>query len=280
MVMFITDDNYHDFVPDKHGIVDARFAGGEDRMCGLIPRDYRLTPYGACDFAAPYEDSNVPIIPRDEWPERIAEHAKNRSSLLHLWEDWGRDSLDQNGLPYCHAFSPAIAIMLLRKQNNLPDIEISAGSIGGPATGYRSKGAWIGSDLRVIVQKGAATTDYVPMRQVSRSGWKPGADENALLHRVAEWWELRRRHLDQHISCLLQCLPVCVGLNYWGHAVTDLAARDLNPSLPVSNDSRWGVDFLNSWGKRWGDNGVATRTGSKKYADEAYVPRLTLPSNE
>lgn len=624
-MLMITDENFGDFMPDKSGIVDARFAGGENRMCGLIPRDYSRTPYGACDFATPFEDTNVPIIPRDEWPDRIAEHEKNKSNLLHLWQDWGLDSLDQNGIPYCvtedsevlttdgwvpypnyksgpvgtmnpttgqlefqtpiknhvyeykgemiystnrridfgvtpdhrmlvrkwdeskrtlsaeytfqnagdlgwyfglpssttghagadvkvieiegdreydgddfvqllslivsdgfaggsvstknfvsfccfdekkynhvkalaarcgflekpsqrgvwrradawslanwvrkncytsgelgshnkrvpgiikelstrqirlfldtygdqlsslaesgkarlysstskqaiddlqelmlrvgtrgtickpeepvpatlkcgkaitpkhkhwklyesfgdqlsidrkkqierdsyngnvycvsvpngtvitrrngsvlisgncHAFSPAGAMLILRKQNGLPYIEISAGSIGGPATGYRNRGAWIGSDLRVIVEKGAATTEYVPMRQVSRRGWKPGAEENAKLHRVTEWWELRRRNLDQHVSCLLQCLPVCVGLNYWGHAVTDLAVRDLNPRLSVNKDSRWGIDFLNSWGRRWGDNGVATRTGSKKYADEAYVPRLTLPSNE
>lgn len=280
MPLLITDENFQEFMPDSEGFVPASKAGGEIQACGLVPRDYSKTPYGACEFATPFEDTNVPLIPREEWPDRIAEMNKWKSSLLHLWKDWGRDALSQGSLPYCHAFSPAQAMLIMRKQNGLPEIEISAGSIGGPATGYQRRGAWIGSDLRVITQKGAATTEFVPMHQVSRRGWKPGAEENALLHRVTEWWECRRRNLDQHVSCLLQCHPVCVGLNYWSHAVTDLMVRDLNPRMPVTNDSRWGIDFLNSWGPNWGENGIATRTGSKKYADEAYVPRLTLPSNE
>ena len=56
-------------------------------------------------------------------------------------------------------------------------------------SGSHSVGGAI-SLVSALVNRGAASVDFVPMMQVSKSGWKSGAEENALLHRVTEWFDL------------------------------------------------------------------------------------------
>jgi len=223
-------------------------------------------------------EADFPLIPMEEWPDRISDLESNHATLKHIWADSVIGVLDQGNLPYCHAFSPVVAMMILREAQGLPYVELSAGSVGGPVTNYRRRGAWIVDDLDRITQHGAATTEFVPMSQVSRSGWEPGADENCNLHRVLEWNKLKRRNFEQHASSLLTCQPTCVGLNYWGHAVTDLVLRDIYPSKAAADHGRYGVEFLNSWSTSWGDDGFGVRVGGKKFADEAYVPRRITSS--
>lgn len=272
MTLHINDSNYQDHI-ESAGPTDD---DGNPRMFGLIPRDYEKVPYGSTGFATPV---GLPLIPMEEWPDRIADQERTKSSLWHIWRDsMGSKILDQNGIPYCHAFSPALAIMILRAVNNLAPVEISAGSIGGPVTGYRKRGAWIMDDLKQVVRHGAATTEFVPMLQVSRSGWKPGADENARRHKVEEWWEGRRRSQAELMTCLLSNIPVCTGHNWWGHAVTAIRAIDVNPNLSATNWKRYGSGNLNSWGANYGDRGYFILSGSKHLPDEQYMPRVTTAS--
>lgn len=272
--LIINDDNYLEHMPDAAGLVTI---DGDRYSFGMVPRDYSRTAYGETEFATA---GRIKKIPREQWPDLIADKNRDKSSLKHVWEDdLGRKILDQDGIPYCHAFSPAIAIMLVRAANGYPDLEISAGSIGGPVTNYRKRGAWIGDDLKQIVRQGAATTEYVPMRQVSRSGWKPGADENCELHKVEEWDELRPRDLDELISALLINLPVCIGLNWWGHAVTSIDVVDTGRGSATSL-SRYDIGNLNSWGQNYGDGGYFILSGNKRIPDEQYAPRVTRPSVE
>ena len=271
--LVITDDNALQFVPDSTG--EIRLPGGEIVTTGHIPRDYAAQPAGKLSFASA---SAIAPIPMEEWPERIADQERNRAGLYHAWEDdLNRKILNQQRTNYCHAFSPAIAMMLARAVAGLTQIELSAGSIGGPVTGYRNRGAWIGDDLAQIVEHGAATTEFVPMLQISRNGWKPGAEENAQLHKVEEWDELGRRDFRQTITALLTSLPVCVGLNWWGHAVTYIRPIDTGRGRATDLD-RYDVGALNSWGASYGDGGYFELTGRKRIPDEQYVPRVMRPS--
>lgn len=255
--IIITDDNWPQCDPSLHG-----------RECGLLPR---TSVYGSLPFAAPTDESI--LIPRSDWPDMIREGEANQTFLSHLMARAGVPCLDQDGLPYCHAFSPALAIMALRAFHGLPFVLLSAGSIGGPATGYTRQGAAIESDLQVIVEKGAASVDFVPMMQVSRSGWKQGADENALLHRVTEWYDLggTGRMFDEVMSLLLRRIPVCVGLNWWSHAVTYC-----DPVIAPSG--RYGVRFRNSWSASYGDDGYAILEEGRGTPDDAYAPRVATLS--
>lgn len=246
------------------------------RLMGLVPRKLW---YGATPECVAEAEPGA-IYPMEEWPDRIADMERRLAFAYHFWKDSPIETIDQDGIGYCHACSPAFDIMLVRWMVGLPHVELSAGSIGGPITGYRNRGAWIMDDLEQIVKFGVASTDFVPMMQVSRAGWKPGAEENALLHTCDEWLSLGERNFLQHGSRLLDGKGVCVGLNYWGHAVTDVRLVDAVPKLKATDHNRYRVGFVNSWGPGWGENGYAERADSKKFADEAYVPTVAKASEK
>ena len=269
MMIEIGDHNYEAFVEPT-----AEHGGGEPRLMGLLPRK---VAYGAVPGVATAE-GNIARIPMAEWPDWIADLERNRATLWHLWKDSPIGVLDQNGLSYCHAFSCVDALMLVRHAMGLPYVELSAGSIGGPVTGYRNQGAYILDDLHRVVKYGAASTEFVPMRQVSRSGWKPGADENCKLHQATEFWDGKPRDFELQGSALLQGFATCDGYDWWRHAVTGLRLVDLNNGRPATDHLRYAKDILNSWGPEWSENGVGRLTGTKKIADEWYVQRQATAS--
>lgn len=275
----IGDDNYQNQLGDG----DTVFAGGETRFLnGLLPRSEgvkkgEVPEYGAIPGVAT-ADAKIVRIPMESWPDLIADQERNQSSLWHLWKDSPIGVLDQDGLSYCHAFSADDATMLIRWIMGLPYVELSAGSIGGPVTGYRNRGAYIIDDLHQVVNKGVASTEFVPMRQVSKSGWKPGAEENAALHKATEFWDGQPRDFELQGSALFAGFPTCDGYDWWGHAVTGLRIRDLNNGRKATDHLRYSKTILNSWGKSYGYDGCGDLTGSKKIADEWYVFRQATAS--
>jgi hypothetical protein len=268
-LIVINDANWREHIGDG-GVIpaDHPHSGGEVRICGTIPR---RSIYGSLPYAEPMPKTD--LIPRTLWPDMIRDGEREQTFLSHLLARNQIPCLDQDGLPYCHAFSPAAALMGLRAFHGLPFVLLSAGSIGGPATGYVARGAAIEDDLEVIVTRGAASVEYVPMMQVSKSGWKPGAEENALLHRVTEWYDLggTGRMFDEVMTLLLKRIPVCVGLNWWAHAVTYF-----DPVITPSG--RFGVRFRNSWGGDYGDDGYAVLEEGRGTPDDAYAPRTMFLS--
>lgn len=259
------------------------FIIGDDNPSALIlppGREKGLIPYSTFSGEEPniFGADELPLIPMEEWPDRIADLERRKASLWHIWNDSPMGAVDQNGLPYCHAASAVTLLMLLREAQGLPYVKLSIGSVGGPVTGFRKRGAYIMDDLEQIVKAGAASVDFVPDLDWSGKGWKEGAKENAMLHRCSEFNKLKKRNVEQHGSALLQVLPVGVGLNYWSHAVTDGRLVDYRPNLAATNWRRYAVDFLNSWSTNYGDRGWGRRIDNKWPADEAYVGRQATAS--
>lgn len=244
---------------------------------GLLPRSQHplYAAYGSAPFAAP---ERVTPIPRVQWPDLWSDKRKAKATLRDVAEGAGIQVFDQNGTNYCHANSPAFALMLLRAKAGLPKIQLSAASIGGPVTGFRNAGAYIMDDLEQVVKDGACDVKFYPTNATGRGYWTEEAKANAALHKLFEFSDVPSRNLDIQMTLLLLDLPVCVGLNYWGHAVTDVGGEYLGGD--VNRDSSWSIDFANSWKYTWGDNGYGKRTGRKIYADEAYAPRITLASQK
>lgn len=227
-----------------------------------------------------FEDQ-IPIIPRSEWGDRIRQLEKDEATLRHITEYHKIPCKDQKQVNYCHAASPAHAIEVLNASMGQPFVEMSIGGIGGPVTNYRNDGAWIGDDLQHIVKYGCPSTEFVPMLAIRKSEWKPGAEENALSHRVKEWWDLgdvrndgipKSVMFDRIATMLLMRLPVCFAYWWMGHAMTAF-------NLTITKNKKFGLLIRNSWTAQWGDNGFAEyEEGTKGTPDEAYVPRVVLPS--
>ena len=254
--LIIDDENWNQFCDPMDG------------RCATISRDYAKVPYGSIPGIPP---RTVKTIPMEEWPDRIADKARDKSTLKHIWVDSPIGVWNQGQVGYCHAFSAAMLVALKRAQQGLPFVSLSASSVGGPVTGWRNAGAYIHDDLDQIVEFGVSSTDFVPMLTTNQRDAKPGWKENALLHRVSEFTDVKPRNFLEHGSLLLENHPVGVGLNYWRHAVTDLVLLDLYPKKKAIDWTRYGIDFLNSWDKSWGDGGFGIRTGNKALADAIYA---------
>jgi hypothetical protein len=59
-------------------------------------------------------------------------------------------------------------------------------------------------------------------------------------------------------------LPVSIGLNWWGHQV-------LITAPVVFDNGSYGVEFRNSWGSDYGNDGFATLTESKSQPDGSFA---------
>lgn len=229
---------------------------------GFKPRNYSVHPQGSLSYAAPF---SLPTIPRSEWADRIKAMAESKTRLSDLWERDGLGVLNQGNVGYCHAFSCAMGVMLMRSAMGLPYEELSASSVAGPITGFRNEGAYIFDDLKRSVKYGFATTKTYPMLTTDNH-WTPEAEADAAQHKVTEWWDGENRNFDQVMTCLLSRIPVCVGLNWWGHAVTYVD--------PVMVNGRFGVDGLNSWSTDWSYGGA--RPGWFRFP-EGYGKNLATP---
>ena len=261
--ILINETNWREHA-GENGVLDKTNpnSGGTERRFGCRPR---VSDPGSLKYAA---QPTFKVFPRVELAGRIRDLAQSGSTLRHHAKRAGIQSYDQSDTNYCHANSPALAIRLLRIMQGEPDVHISPGSIGGPVTGYRNEGAVIEDDLRQIVDFGAATIDYVPANQIKKNGWKPGAEENALLHRVTHWWDLGRKDQEMFLRCatlVLQGIPVCVGYNWWSHAVTLTGLVELG-------SNRFGFEFRNSWGASYGDDGYGVLEEGRGTPDSAYAP--------
>lgn len=70
------------------------------RATGLVPRNFKSHPPGYLPFAA-VPPSSI-LIPEGQWDALIAQQEAEQSSLQHLADFHGVDSLDQNGQGYSH----------------------------------------------------------------------------------------------------------------------------------------------------------------------------------
>lgn len=259
-MIIIDEDNWRehageDLVLDKSN----PNSGGDTRLFGCRPR---ISQPGTLKYAAA---PTFDVYPRNELSSRIKDQG---STLRQISKQAGIQSKNQAQTNYCHANSPALAVEILRAVQGEAHVVLSPGSIGGPVTGYRNDGAAIEDDLRQIVEFGIATVDFVPANQVSKAGWKPGAMENAALHKVTNWWDLGQKDDRMFLRCatlVLQGIPVCVGYNWWLHAVT------LTGLVEISS-GKFGFEFRNSWGASYGDDGYGVLAEGKGTPDDAYAP--------
>jgi len=253
--LIINDDNYNSHI------------NFEDRGKGLNPRDWEKVTYGNTEVAAAI---TLPLIPRAEWPDRIADMVRTKTRISDIVKDSPLKIKDQKQTNYCHANSPARVVEILRLIQGQSYVELSPGSIGGPITNFTNSGAWILDDLKQVVKGGVASTDYVPLNQISKAGWKQGAVENALLHQVTEWVEIPRGRVafDYCMTLALCRIPVCVAYNWWRHATT---VED-----PYMDDNgKFGLRESNSWGTGYGQQGYFILMEGKGTPDESYAPSST-----
>lgn len=232
-------------------------------MCGCLPR---REVYGALPFAsaAPME-----LIPWEAMPDLISDQAKNKNSLVDIWQDSKIEILNQGQLNYCWAFSGVMALMLQREVDGLPFIPLSPSSVAGPVVNYQNCGWYIEDCLKRMCSDGASSTEFVPETTCNAHDFKPGWKESASMNKVTMWQDVGSNAQAQNTK-LLRNQPLPVAHSWWSHAIVHLRLTDDNPKLPANNPLRYGRDPLNSWGPTYGKNGLFHLTGQHSIADQSY----------
>jgi hypothetical protein len=264
------------FVIDDETLTDPRVKDnvfvpvidGELKGHGLVPRDYRIHPPEM--FAPP---SELHLIPRPEWSDRLKEQERAGARLSDIRGDW--PALDQNGQGYCWAYSTTSAVMLLRSVNNQPYVRMSAHAIGCKVKNFRNEGGWCGLSAKFHRENGCPSVAMWPEKSMSRSNDRADVWSNAALHKVTEdWVDLTRDVYDQNLTfnqvatCLLSGIPCAVDFNWWSHSVCGADLVEVEPGS-------FGLRILNSWSNSWGERGAGILRGSKAIPDEAVAMRVT-----
>jgi hypothetical protein len=189
------------------------------------------------------------LIPESEWDEHIERKNESDSWLKNSMDEI--PCLDQNGLGYCHAYCTVTAMMAKRAQQNHPFVLLNAESIGGPITGWRNRGAHPEDDLDQAVEFGACPQSMVDRQHsISPSRWDSRWTTERDKYRISEWWdgELPGLSWEAAVTFTLLNIPFFSGHAWWSHAITGgFRLRKKN--------GIYQIEFLNSWGDDYGENG-------------------------
>jgi hypothetical protein len=266
-MLIINDSNYRQYCGDGREVE----LDGQVRLLGGCLE--RSSVYGAIPWAKPSAEY-IPTIPRSEWADRIKGGQGNW--LSDMIEKAGVASYDQDGTNYCHAHATALGMIAVDLVMHQPGRIYAPESVGGPITDFRNEGAELVDDLAQVREGGICRREFIPENVLDPRQWDAGWTEDALLHRLAEWYDVgdpnRRRVFDEVMTLLFLRIPVIAGYRWWRHAVCLL-----DPVLLPNG--RFGVKGRNSWGASFGTNGYFVLQEGKGTPDlGAFAPTQATPS--
>lgn len=244
------------------------YAQVSERGRGYMARPYETHPFGAVGYAKPRRAQGPP---REEWPELIKRKEKAEASLGHLWRYAKLEILDQQQTNYCWMFGVIAAYHIARAKNNLPKIILSPASCAAKIKNFRNVGGWGGEAIEGINVHGACDSKYWPQAAIDRQYDTPESRENAKLHGVAEWDELRPQSFEELAWSLLDDFACPIGHIWWGHLVCHIR-------LVQIGSNEFGTEFANSWGPDWETNGFGVMHEEKATPDEGNALRVITPS--
>jgi hypothetical protein len=273
--IIIDESNYANHI---NPIVD-----GNPVSRGLVQRNFNTHPVGYLGGICPaMEGVNIPLIPRNEWSDRIKDLVATKSQLsdIRLTGNKGNPipSLDQNGKGYCWAHSSTAAVMLTRAIMGEPYVPLSAYAVACMEKNFRDEGGWGAESLEFISNRGVPSSEFWPMQSMSRANDNPATWENAARHKVVDGWvDLqqdqydRKLNFDQVATLLLCRVPVVCDFHWWGHSVCALDLVEPSPG-------QFGVRILNSWGDDWSDRGMGVLSPAHSVPNGAVAPRVLVTS--
>ena len=236
---------------------------------GRIQRDYVAQPLG---FGSGIKRFDLPLIPRSEWDERIEEMTRTQSRLSDFCDAMGVKVKNQQSTNYCWINAPVHCLEIVRAVQGQRYVELSPASVGAKIKNFRNEGGWGTEGLQYLVETGCVPSERWPSNAIDRRYDKASNNDLRELYRVDEWLDLPVGNFDAVATCLLNRIPVAIGLNWWGHEVT---AIDL---VKLDGRGRYGSLIGNSWGEDWGERGRAVLTEEKAKPDDAVAPTSAVAS--
>lgn len=230
-------------------------------------------------FCAPM---TIQSIDRAEWPERIKDRQQQGNRLPVLADLLGIRIRSQKMTNYCWMWSVVRALELLRAQQGLEYVPLSAASCAAPLTNYANAnpgrgraagvGGWSTKGLEFLATVGAA-----PLSMWGDTAIDPRLDTAAVKairprYRCPEWTRLEPHNFDQMVTAILMGKPVSGGLNWMGHA---MCAVDV---VQLDGRGRFGITWDNSYGEEWGTKGRVVMDEQRSTASDQISPRVATAS--
>lgn len=257
----ITDENYQDF------LLETGSRGGMG-IRGYEKRNYQEYPDGSLKSLRRF---SFPLIPENEWADRIEEREKNKATYYDLWMHQELPVLSQSRTNYCWINGVVHGVWGVRARNNQPFVYHSPAWTGAKIKNYRNVGGWGGEAIEGINKYGMPSTEFCPANAIDRRYDTPEARANAALHKIPEQEELQDRNFKQMMTALFLFFMVPAGLSWWSHLVCFTDPVIISPG-------NYGVRFINSWGANWGDHGFGVLSRSKATADDQQAIRTATVS--
>jgi hypothetical protein len=228
---------------------------------GLLPRDYSAVPIGTMPYCTPFA-ATVPIIPENEWLPRI--RMMEGKFIRSIYTGTPPEDT-QNGLNYCWSFSLGQAIKGSRDADGQPHVDLCPESLGRDVN-WRNAGNYCGSAIAAAAKWGMCDRSFSPKRySLSPSTWTKGWEQEALSHRVLEWYELGTVNMWQEVvTALLLGHGVYFGVNWLSHAMWFSELQIVGEKIGAWTPNTWG------------DGEDMLLTGAKAIPDEAYVIRSSV----
>lgn len=239
---------------------------------GLTPRDYAAAPFGSLPYAKPL---SLPLVEESDIPDMIAAKKAAGSNLsdIRMRGDNGQmiPSRNQGQFPFCWAHGPTSAMLLVRARDNQPFADLSAFGVACPVANYRRRGGQGIEAVQYIAKTGVPTSRTWPQQSTDRSlAGSPTVLADAALHRADEWEDLDPDQMELYVAtCLLNNIPIAVGLNWWSHEVCYMDLLGWNPL--------W-IKGWNSWGDEYSDHGMFELKGRKAIPSDAVAIRTSYAS--
>jgi hypothetical protein len=212
----------------------------EPLATGCLPRTSKVG--GNSLFPVAGSVDACPILPRSAWSECSIRHK--------VWT-----VIDQNPQNSCCPSATAGAAMLLRELAGEKRILLSQGSLYGQINGGRDAGANIEDALAAMMRTGICPAKTIDSQAWHTRRWPNDWEAEAKKYRLLEAFDCPT--FDAVASAVQRSMPVVFGV-YWGsggHAVAAVGLKKI--------DRSWGLEFLNSWGADWADNGFGVLPESK-----------------
>jgi len=135
---------------------------------------------------------------------------------------------------------------LLRIYEGQPSLMLSPDSVAYPIEGTRDRGGYPSDACDQLAIGGACPMDAWPEAELSPKNAAKNWKEQALNHALLRWVKVST--WQQQITLGILRIPIAIGLGWWGHLVCQV-------DPVIISKAEVGIDFDNSWGADWGENG-------------------------
>ncbi len=257
----ITDKNWRNETKES-GILKRviKFGSPEAIEHGMIP-------YGT------HTDLDV-LIPWDEMKERINLANERKQMPIHHLRKAGAVARSQGRTNYCWSYGLGMTIEAIRIMEAQPYKRLGPASLGW-AVRWRNAGNYLSSAMKAAIERGMASSDFVPDGTTDPDDFKDGWIDDALNYKPIEFTDCDRglgeKAMAQHcVSLLVAGIPIYDAFDWWGHALSRMGVVWDESCL---YNLRW-IDW-NSHG-----DGEIEMEGRRGIPDEAYGLRVSTYSPE